>query len=57
MGFTRTYRGKTLRVYCNRSGDPWDIPSGKILLGPNLHTIAPDWLTLAPKGFCVTEDA
>ena len=56
VGFTRSYSGKTLRVYCNRSGDPWDIPSGKILLGHNLHTVAPDWLTLAPKGFCVTEE-
>ena len=56
VGFTRTYNEKTLRVYCNRSGDPWDIPSGKILLGHNLHTIAPDWLTLSPKGFCVTEE-
>ena len=36
LGFTRTYNGKTVKVYCNRSGDSWDIPSGKLLLGYNL---------------------
>ena len=58
VGFTRTWQGKTLRVYANRSGDPWDISAGagKVLLGHNRHTVAPEWLTLAPMGFCVTED-
>ncbi len=56
IGFTRTYRGKQLRVYCNRSGDPWDIPAARVLLGQNLRTVAPDRLTLSPKGFCVAED-
>ncbi|MFR2041940.1 MAG: hypothetical protein ACLS4A_03060 [Oscillospiraceae bacterium] len=44
-----------LKIYCNRCGDPWDIPAGKILMGHNLQTVAPDWLTLAPKGFCIVE--
>ena len=56
LGFTRSYGGKTLRVYCNRSGDPWDIPAGKIVFGYSLQTVAPDWLTLGPRGFCITED-
>ena len=56
LGFTRTYGGKTVRVYINRSGDPWDIPAGKVALGYNLQTVAPDWLTLAPRGFCLVED-
>ena len=56
IGFTRSYNGKTLRVYANRSGDPWEIPSGKVILGYNLQTVAPDWLTLAARGFCITED-
>ena len=55
LGFTRTYNGKTVKIYVNRSGDAWDIPSGPVLLGHNLHTVAPDWLTLGPKGFCITE--
>ena len=55
LGFTRAYEGKAVKVYCNRSGDPWDIPAGKVLLGYNLQVMAPDWLTLAPRGFCVVE--
>ena len=56
LGFTRSYGGKTLRVYCNRSGDTWEIPSGKMILGYNIQIVAPDWLILGPRGFCVTEE-
>ena len=56
LGFSRGFGGRTLRVYCNRSGDPWDIPAGRVVFGYNLQTVAPDWLTLAPRGFCVTEE-
>ncbi len=56
IGFTRSYNGKTVKVYCNRSADTWDIPSGKILLGYNLQIVAPDWLTIGPRGFCILED-
>ncbi len=56
LAFSRSYGGKTLRIYCNRSADPWDIPSGRILLGHNLHTAAPDWLTLGSSGFCLVEE-
>ncbi len=56
IGFTRSYDGKTLRIYANRSGDAWEIPAGRVVLGYNLQTVAPDWLTLAPRGFCITED-
>jgi len=56
LGFTRTYGGKTLRIYINRSPDNWDVPTGKLLLGNNLHTVAPTWLTLSPMGVCVVED-
>ena len=55
IGFSRTWEGKTVKVYCNRSGDPWEIPAGKVILGYNLQVVAPDWLTLAPRGFCVVE--
>ena len=57
LGFTRSYQGKTLRIFCNRRGDSWNIPAGRILLGVNLQVVAPDWLTLGPRGFCITEDA
>ena len=56
IGFTRSYGGKTFRVYCNRSGDAWEIPSGKPVLGYNLQIVAPDWLTIGPRGYCITED-
>ena len=56
IGFKRTYNGKSISVYANRSDDPWDIPAGKVLFGSNLRTVAPDWLTLAPMGCCVVED-
>jgi len=56
LGYTRTYEGKTLKIYANRSGDPWDIPAGRVILGYNLQTMAPDWLTLAPRGFCIVEE-
>ena len=56
LGYTRSLDGKTYKVYANRSGDPWDIPAGKVIFGYNLQTVAPDWLTLAPRGFCVVEE-
>jgi len=56
VGFTRSYRGKTYRIYCNRSGDDWEIPSGKLILGYSLQVVAPDWLTIGPRGCCITED-
>lgn len=55
LGFTRTYQGQTVKIYVNRSDDPWEISAGRVLLGYNLQVIAPDWLTLGPRGFCVTE--
>ena len=55
LGFTRDYQGKALRIYVNRGHDNWEFSAGKVLLGHNLHTVAPDWLTLAPMGFCVVE--
>ena len=55
LGYTRSYQGKTCRIYVNRSGDPWDIPAGTVIFGYNLQTIAPDWLTLGPRGFCIVE--
>ncbi len=56
LGFTRSYEGKTLRIYCNRSADSWEIPAGKLLLGYNLQVVAPDWLTVGPRGFCIVEE-
>ncbi len=56
LGFTRSYGGQTLRIYCNRSADSWEIPAGKLLLGYNLQVVAPQWLTVGPRGFCIVEE-
>jgi glycosidase len=56
IGFSRSYAGKKCRVYCNRSKESWDIPAGNLLLGHNLRTVAPNWLTLGENGFCVVEE-
>ena len=56
VGFTRSYRGRTFRIYCNRSGDPWEIPSQRLYFGVNMKIIAKDHLVIGPRGFCVTEE-
>ena len=57
IGFRRTYEGKTVRIYVNHSSEPWDISGGTMRYGHNLRTVAPNWLSLAPHGFCITEDS
>ena len=56
IGFTRSYEGKTFRVYCNRSGDCWEVPPGQPIMGYNIQVLAPDCLIIGPRGYCVTED-
>ena len=56
IGFTRTYNGRTFRIYCNRSGDPWEIPTHRLYFGVNMQVIARDHLIIGPRGFCITED-
>jgi len=56
LGFERTYGSRTVKIYANRSGDAWEIPKGRILLGYNIRIVAPDCLVLGPRGFCVTEE-
>ena len=55
IGFTREYKGKAVRCYVNFSGEAWDISGGKVLFGYNLHSAAPNWVTLSPMGLCITE--
>jgi len=56
IGICRSLGNTRLRIYANRSDESWDIPSGKLLYGHNLHTVAPDWLSLSPMGFCITKE-
>ena len=57
LGFSRSWEGRKLRIYVNRSNDTWEVPAGQILYGHNLHTVAPTWLSVGPMGFCITEDS
>ncbi len=56
LGFSRSIGGHKVRVYVNRSADTWEVPAGKVLYAHNLHTMAPDWLSIGAMGFCITED-
>ena len=56
VGFSRSWKGQTLRIYVNRSSDDWELPLGKILYGRNLQTVASDGLCLGHNGFCILED-
>ena len=56
LGYTRTVGDRTVRIYVNRSGDPWEVSPGNVAFGYNLQTVAPDALTLAPRGFCLVEE-
>jgi hypothetical protein len=56
VAFSRSFNGKTIRIYVNRGGENWDVPAGKLLYGHNLRNVAPDWLTLSGMGFCIVED-
>ena len=56
IGFIRSYKGRTFRVYCNRSADPWEIPTHRLYFGFNMKVIARDHLTIGPRGFCITEE-
>ena len=56
LGFSRTWQGKTVKVYMNRGRDPWKIAPGKILLGHNIRTLCAECIELGEKGFCVVEE-
>ncbi len=56
LAFSRTLGETTIRVYVNQSGENWDVPSGRILLGHCLHTVAPNWLSVGHNGFCAVEE-
>lgn len=53
ISFTRCCDGEKVEIYVNHSGQPWQIPAGTLLYGENLHTTAPDWLTVDEMGFCI----
>jgi len=54
--FCRCHEGKKLLCYVNLSSESWDISGGTPLFGRNAQPTAPTWLSLAPMGFCLTEE-
>ena len=56
LGYSRSRNGKTVRIYVNRSEDPWAIDSGKLILGRNIQLASPTATILAPRGFCILEE-
>ena len=57
VGIARHLNGKTIRCYVNRSSHSWEIRENNVLLQHNTEAVAPGWLSVAPMGFCITEDA
>ena len=55
LAYERTLGDKKCIIYVNRSGDPWQVAPGKVLLGKYLDTTAGDQLILSPHGFCIVE--
>ena len=55
LAYTRCYAGRKFAIYVNRSGDPWQVPAGKVRMGKYLDTVARDQLILSPHGFCIVE--
>jgi len=56
VGFTRSFEGKTLKIYVNRSEDAWELPPQQVLFGRKLQRVSQERLVVAPRGFCVTEE-
>lgn len=57
LAFQRTWKEETIQIYVNQSDEVWEIPSGRILLGHNLETVAKDQIRLSPMGFCAMGDS
>ena len=56
LGYRRSLEGSTVRIYVNRSEGVWDISGGTLLLGHELRHMAPGVVSLAPGGWCITEE-
>ena len=51
IGFSRSYEGKSVKIYVNQSSNHWEIPEGNVLMS--------HWLqnqSIAPGGYCIMED-
>ena len=55
IGFVRECAEKKIRCYVNYSNQNWEISCNRILFAHNVQSVAPDWVSLAPMGLCMTE--
>ena len=55
LGFIREKEGQRLKIYVNHSAKPWTVPAGKLLLGKQMRSVAPEGLEIGAMGFCVVE--
>ena len=53
IGFKRSYQGKSLLCYVNRSEETWELPRGKILFARQLHEAT---MRLGSMGVCILEE-
>ena len=55
IGFVRSLKNSSVKVYINQKDIPWEIPTGKILSGANLRN-APEKILVDPMGYCILEE-
>jgi len=56
LGFRRSLNGRTLTIYLNRSCDDWIVEGSHIRMARNLRNVTASSITLAPMGYCITEE-
>ena len=55
IGYKRTLDGRCFRIYVNRSNKAWQLPKGRIHLGPQVR-YTDSGMFLEPLGYCIMED-
>lgn len=55
LGYTRTLNGTKVRIYVNRTDKDWQLPKGRLLMGPQV-TYQEKSLRLAPMSYCIVEE-
>ena len=55
LGYCRSWNGKTVRIYVNRSDASWVLPAGGVLVSTSPEAVSSDRL-LQPMNACILED-
>ena len=56
LAFRRTWNGKAVTCYVNHSAENWEINAAPLLFAHKTNPAAPTALSIAPMGFCITEE-